>query len=46
MIDTIVNLFMIAGILIVSLPVMFFASVGIVHAIYGVYNLVLRKNNT
>ena len=40
MIDTIVNLFMIVGIVIVSVPVLFFASVGAVHLAYGAYKLV------
>jgi hypothetical protein len=42
MIDTIVNLFMLAGIVLVSVPVLFFASVALVHLAWAV----LRKNNT
>ena len=40
MIDTIVNLFMITGIIVVSVPVLFFASVGLAHLSYGAYKLV------
>jgi hypothetical protein len=34
MIDTIVNLFMILGIIVVSVPVLFFAVTGLVHLAY------------
>ena len=40
MIDTIVNLFMIVGIVVVSVPVLFFAAVGAAHLSYGAYKLV------
>lgn len=43
MIDTIVNLFMIVGILVVSIPVLFFALVGIVHMAYGAYTLFIEE---
>jgi hypothetical protein len=39
MIDTIVNLFMIVGIVVVSVPVLFFGAVGAVHLAYGAYKL-------
>lgn len=39
MIDTIVNLFMIVGIVIVGVPVLFFAAAGAVHLAYGAYKL-------
>lgn len=43
MIDTIVNLFMIVGILVVSIPVLFFAVVGIAHMAYGAYTLFIEE---
>ncbi len=39
MIDLIVNTIMILGITLVSVPVLFFAVVGIVHMAYGAYTL-------
>jgi hypothetical protein len=40
MIDTIVNLFMITGIVVVSVPTLTFAVTGLVHLAYGAYKLV------
>jgi hypothetical protein len=42
MIDNIVNLFMITGVIIVSVPVLFFASVGLVHLGYGIHKMFSR----
>jgi hypothetical protein len=39
MIDLIVNAIMLVGIVIVSVPVLFFAVTGIVHLAYGAYTL-------
>lgn len=39
MIDLIVNTFMLIGIALVSIPVLFFAAVGIAHMAYGAYKL-------
>ena len=40
MIDLIVNTFMLVGIAVVSVPVLFFAAVGITHMAYGAYKLI------
>ena len=42
MIDVIVNTIMILGIVIVSVPVLFFAVTGIVHLAYGAYTLYIE----
>jgi len=39
MIDLIVNTIMILGIAVVSVPVLLFAVLGVVHMAYGVYTL-------
>ena len=39
MIDLIVNAIMLVGIALVSVPVLFFAVVGVAHMAYGVYKL-------
>ena len=43
MIDLIVNSIMLIGIVIVSVPVLFFALVGIVHMAYGAYTLYIEE---
>jgi hypothetical protein len=42
MIDVIVNTIMLVGIVIVSVPVLFFAVTGIVHLAYGAYTLYIE----
>jgi hypothetical protein len=43
MIDLIVNTFMLIGIAVVSVPVLFFAAVGITHMAYGAYTLYIEE---
>jgi hypothetical protein len=43
MIDLIVNTFMLIGIAIVSVPVLFFAVVGVVHMAFGAYTLYIEE---
>lgn len=41
MIDLIINTIMLVGIVTVSVPVLFFACVGLVHVVYGTYKLIM-----
>jgi hypothetical protein len=43
MIDLIVNAIMIVGIAIVSVPVLLFAVLGVVHMAYGAYTLYIEE---
>jgi len=43
MIDLIVNTIMLVGIAIVSVPVLFFAVVGVAHMAYGAYTLYIEE---
>jgi hypothetical protein len=43
MIDLIVNAIMIVGIAVVSVPVLLFAVLGVVHMAYGAYTLYIEE---
>jgi hypothetical protein len=43
MIDLIVNAIMLVGIAIVSVPVLLFAVLGVVHVAYGAYTLYIEE---
>ena len=43
MIDLIVNAIMLVGIALVSVPVLFFAVVGVAHMAYGAYTLYIEE---